>query len=67
MNAPELGPVKWKKSSKSSGNGQCLRWADLGDKVAVGDTKDPDGAVLIFTPGEWTAFVEGVKLGEGDV
>ncbi|AHI00772.1 HrpA-like RNA helicase [Kutzneria viridogrisea] len=24
----------------------------------------PDGPVLVFTPGEWTAFIGGARLGE---
>ena len=26
------------------------------------DSKDPSGPVLVFTPGEWRAFVEGSKM-----
>ena len=65
MNAPELGPVTWKKSSRSSGNGQCVEWADLGGAVAVRDSKNPNGPALTFTIGEWATFVQGIKDGEG--
>jgi hypothetical protein len=27
---------------------------------SVRDSKDPDGPILIFTPDEWDAFVNGV-------
>ena len=30
------------------------------------NSHEPDGPVLVYTPAEWTAFVEGVKLGEFD-
>jgi len=33
------------------------------DRMAVNDSKDPDGPMLIFNRDEWQAFVEGVKLG----
>ena len=66
MNNPDLTTANWKKSTRSSGNGQCVEWADLGSAVAVRDSKNPDGPALIFTPGEWTAFIEGVKDGEAD-
>jgi hypothetical protein len=29
--------------------------------VAVRDSKDPDGAALIFTPADWEAFTAGLK------
>ncbi len=34
--------------------------------VALRDSKNPDGPVLIFTPSEWTAFTAGVHDGEFD-
>src|SRR6266545_1062646 len=40
--------------------------AHLDQAVAMRDSKHPTGAVLIFTPAEWTAFVTGAKAGEFD-
>ncbi|WP_433519999.1 DUF397 domain-containing protein [Nonomuraea sp. CA-143628] len=34
--------------------------------VAVRDSKDRGGPLLTFTPGEWRAFLGGVKDGEFD-
>ena len=64
--AVDLSRAKWRKSSRSDSNGQCVEWAKLDDAVAVRDSKDPSGPMLVFTPGEWQAFVEGIKDGEGD-
>ena len=64
MNSRDLSRAPWRKSSHSSANGQCVEWADLGDAVAVRDSKDADGPALIFTRGEWTAFVAGIRDGE---
>jgi hypothetical protein len=41
--------------------------ARLRDGVAVRDSKDPQGPRLMFTPGEWEAFIDGVKGGEFDL
>ncbi len=41
--------------------------AELGSAVALRDSKDPTGPVLIFTPGEWAAFLAGAKDGEFDL
>ena len=35
-------------------------------RVAVRDSKDRNGPVLMFTPFEWEAFVGGVRDGEFD-
>lgn len=60
------GP-SWVKSSFSFANGNCVEVADLpGGHVGVRDSKDPQGLVLRFTPGEWHAFVGGVRNGEFD-
>lgn len=35
--------------------------------VALRDSKDPSGPILVFTPGEWTAFLEQARLGNLEV
>lgn len=60
--------VTWQKSTRSNGSGNCVETARLADGTrAVRDSKDPDGAILTFTPAEWRAFVQGVKHGEFDL
>ncbi len=68
MNRDELRCAKWFTSSLSNAQRECVEVAFLdGGRVALRDTKDKGaGPVHIFTPGEWSAFVEGVKLGEFD-
>ncbi len=57
----------WIKSSLSFANGNCVEAARLCDgHIGVRDSKDPDGAVLRFTPAEWIAFLGGVRNGEFD-
>jgi hypothetical protein len=57
----------WVKSSLSKANGNCVEVADLaGGSVGVRNSRDITGSLLRFTPAEWYAFLEGVRLGEFD-
>ncbi|HEY1643792.1 MAG TPA: DUF397 domain-containing protein [Streptosporangiaceae bacterium] len=35
--------------------------------IAMRDSREPEGPVLIFTPDEWRAFTAGVQDGEFDL
>ena len=62
----DLTGARWFKSSRSNGGGECVEVAWLDGGVGVRDSKNPTGPALVFTPGEWRAFTEGVYLGEFD-
>jgi hypothetical protein len=62
----DLSRTRWRKSSYSSANGQCVEVAHLDQEIAVRDSKNPGEATLVFSAGEWDAFVAGVKAGEFD-
>jgi hypothetical protein len=62
----DLATAKWRKSSHSGNNG-CVEVAYDDDQVAVRDSKDPSGPMLLFTPHEWRAFLAGARDGEFDV
>ena len=59
----DLSRAAWRKSTRSGNNG-CVEVAFVEDRVAVRDSKDRSGPVLVFTAHEWEAFVGGVRTGE---
>ena len=67
MPAGDLGGVRWRKSARSSAQGNCVEAASLpGGEVAVRNSRDPGGPALVFTGAEVRAFLEGVKDGDFD-
>jgi hypothetical protein len=66
MPTPDLSRATWRKSSHSGLNG-CVEVAVVDRTIAVRDSKNPAGPVLLFGVEAWTAFVEGVRDGEFDL
>jgi hypothetical protein len=65
MDRINLDQTVWRKAKASADTGQCVEVAaNLQGIIAVRDSKNPAGAVLKFTPAEWSAFIGGVKDGE---
>jgi hypothetical protein len=62
----DLSTSVWRKSTFSQSNG-CLEVAIQADGVALRDTKDRNGPILVFSRREWEAFIGGVRAGEFDL
>jgi hypothetical protein len=65
MNDIDLSAAVWTKSRRSNGQANCVEVArNLPGIVAVRDSKDPAGPVLVFTADEWAAFMGRMRDGE---
>lgn len=70
VRSDELPPLAWRTSSFSGNNGgNCVEVAPFADgtgRVAVRHSKVPDGTAIVYSAGEWEAFLAGAKSGEFD-
>ncbi|RIV40678.1 DUF397 domain-containing protein [Micromonospora radicis] len=57
INAAEA-VVGWRKSSHSGDEGACVEVAVVPGTVAVRDSKDPAGPLLLFPAAAWNTFAQ---------
>ncbi|MQA25269.1 MAG: DUF397 domain-containing protein [Micromonosporaceae bacterium] len=66
----DLSRVAWHVSTRSSDTGgNCVEAGSLPDgsgRIAVRHSHHPDGPAIIYTRGEWDAFLAGARDGEFD-
>jgi hypothetical protein len=54
--------TRWRKSSYSNTGANCVEVARTrSGKIAVRDSKDPDGGVLSFGPDQWATFLTKIR------
>jgi hypothetical protein len=60
----DLSRAIWHKSTRSNGSGgACVEVArNLPGVVAVRDSKNPDGPVLVVSTDEWARFVTDLRV-----
>jgi hypothetical protein len=66
LSQSERASLVWRKAALSTANGQCVEIASAAGRVAIRDSKDPDGPILVYTQAEFSAFLEGARNGEFD-
>jgi Domain of unknown function (DUF397) len=68
MPTPDLSRAVWRTSTRSGGNGNCVEVAvNLPGVIAIRDSKDRTGPVLIFGHAAWEAFTGQLRDGVVDL
>ena len=65
LSEAERSALFWLKAQASGATG-CVEIASTVDKIAMRDSKDPDGPILVYTPTEFSAFLKGARNREFD-
>ena len=64
MTSAQFAGAQWRKSNLSGDTG-CVEVAFVDQNVGVRDSKlGDDSPVLVFTPHEWSVFLQGAGNGE---
>jgi hypothetical protein len=63
MLTPWPGELSWRKAARSANNGACVEVATAPGRVAVRDSKDPDGNILWYSATAWRSFLAQAKQG----
>lgn len=67
MRASDLGNDGWHCPWSGGNGGNCVEARKLSDgRIALRKSTDPHGPALIYTRGEFDAFIRGAKAGQAD-
>lgn len=67
VRADRIEGAVWRKSRHSAPGGNCVELAVLSpDRVAVRDSRHPDGPALVYGAAEMAAFISAVAEGQFD-
>jgi hypothetical protein len=58
--------LNWRKARRSMNNGNCTEVATAAGMVAVRDSKDPQGPVLLYPATSWASFLSAAGNGRFD-
>ncbi len=58
--------LNWRKATHSMNNGNCTEVAKMAGMVAVRDSQDPHGPVLLYPATAWASFLDAASNGSFD-
>lgn len=59
--------LDWRKASRCQGNGDCVEVASTSGQVAVRDSTNKDGPILMYSANAWRSFLDITKRGAYDL
>ena len=59
--SPDARELKWRKATRSAGDGACVEVAHVNGRIAVRDSKNPGGSWLRYSAQSWRDFILIVK------
>jgi hypothetical protein len=51
----------WRKARRSLGNGECVEVVQVKSGVAVRDSRNKAGTMLVYSRVQWSSFVADIK------
>jgi Domain of unknown function (DUF397) len=64
---PVAEGLAWRKASRSAANGECVEVALTHAYIAVRDSKNPTGDILMYSARTWRSFLQDAKGGALDL
>jgi Domain of unknown function (DUF397) len=64
-NESEPADLKWRKATYSTGNGACVEVASLRGILAIRDSQDKGGPIMMCGKPTWESFVAAIQASEG--
>ena len=66
LSASERESLSWLRARSSTANGHCVEISSASGNIAIRDSKDPDGPILVCTTSEFRVFLDAARNGEFD-
>jgi hypothetical protein len=68
MTTPNFTRLRWQKSSRSVGNGNCVEVTEVNKVIGIRDSKlRKESPILTFDQNKWVSFLDAIKRGDANL